>query len=411
MKPNINEALNVGLRYRSAQPTSYKTAFTRDKLGRISQKVETVGGSTHTYDYAYDTAGRLVEEKKDGLVQNSYGYDQNGNRTDLNGTPIAHYDDQDRLLDYGSATYEYTANGELKAKTVGSLSTSYDYDVLGNLKKVSFAGGNTIDYLTDGQNRRIGKKVNGILTQGWLYQDKLKPIAELNGNGAVVSRFVYATAANVPDYMVKGAATYRIIKDHLGSPRLVIDIATNVVIQQMDYDVWGNVIEDTNPGFQPFGFAGGLYDTDTKLIRFGARDYDPQTGRWTAKDPIQFKGGDTNLYGYVSNDPVNFVDSLGLATEKIDGNKIQVHKNDVDPWPSDPHGHIYDKNQVVDTDGNIYDKTTGKQIGKLSKKGIVRWTKFLKKLSPLGLCLGFILNPDLRPENVLDDLIGIEELQ
>jgi type VI secretion system secreted protein VgrG len=69
---------------------------------------------------------------------------------------------------------------------------------------------------------------------------------------------------------------------------------------------------DTNPGFQPFGFAGGLYDRDTGLVRLGVRDYDPQTGRWTAKDPILFVGGDTNLYGYVQNDPVNGIDPWGL---------------------------------------------------------------------------------------------------
>jgi RHS repeat-associated protein len=73
-------------------------------------------------------------------------------------------------------------------------------------------------------------------------------------------------------------------------------------------------LSDTNPGFQPFGFAGGIYDNDTKLVRFGARDYDPVTGRWTAKDPIYFAGGDTNLYGYVQNNPVNFIDPSGLDT-------------------------------------------------------------------------------------------------
>jgi len=81
----------------------------------------------------------------------------------------------------------------------------------------------------------------------------------------------------------------------------------------MDYDAFGNVISDSNPGFQPFGFAGGMYDSDTGLTRFGARDYDAETGRWTIKDPIRFDGGDTNLYGYVLNDPVNFGDPEGLA--------------------------------------------------------------------------------------------------
>jgi RHS repeat-associated protein len=99
----------------------------------------------------------------------------------------------------------------------------------------------------------------------------------------------------------------------LGSPRLVVDIATNTVVQSLSYDVWGNIIQDSNPGFQPFGFAGGLYDRDTRLVRFGARDYDAETGRWTAKDPILFAGGDTNLYGYVLNDPVNWIDPFGLA--------------------------------------------------------------------------------------------------
>ena len=75
---------------------------------------------------------------------------------------------------------------------------------------------------------------------------------------------------------------------------------------------------DTNPGFQPFGFAGGLYDRDTGLVRFGARDYDPDTGRWTAKDPILFAGGDANLYGYVQNDPVNWVDPFGLECQEVE---------------------------------------------------------------------------------------------
>lgn len=63
---------------------------------------------------------------------------------------------------------------------------------------------------------------------------------------------------------------------------------------------------------QPFGFAGGIYDSQTGLTRFGARDYDPEIGRWTAKDPIGFAGGSAGLFEYASNDPINRVDSTGL---------------------------------------------------------------------------------------------------
>jgi RHS repeat-associated protein len=81
----------------------------------------------------------------------------------------------------------------------------------------------------------------------------------------------------------------------------------------MDYDEFGNVTQDTNPGFQPFGFAGGIYDRHTGLVRFGARDYDAQAGRWTSRDPFLFEGGQANLYVYVDNDPINRIDPLGTG--------------------------------------------------------------------------------------------------
>lgn len=125
--------------------------------------------------------------------------------------------------------------------------------------------------------------------------------------------------------------------DQVGSLRAVSDTNGNIV-KEVTYDTYGNILTDTNSTFKvPYGFAGGIYDTDTKLTRFGYRDYVrsvknrkllydfsfgtesdvlkaplKDTGKWTAKDPIDFGGGDTNLYGYVLGDPVNWVDSDGL---------------------------------------------------------------------------------------------------
>ncbi len=112
-------------------------------------------------------------------------------------------------------------------------------------------------------------------------------------------------------YLTNSVNTYRIISDHLGSPRLVIDTDTGEIVQKLDYDVWGNVTENTDPAFQPFGFAGGVQDILTGLVRFGARDYDPVTGRWLGKDPIRFSSGDFNLYRYVLADPMNGFDPDG----------------------------------------------------------------------------------------------------
>jgi RHS repeat-associated protein len=99
--------------------------------------------------------------------------------------------------------------------------------------------------------------------------------------------------------------------NHLGSLQAITDSNKNI-IKQIDYDSFGNVLSDTNPNLNiPIGFTGGLYDKDTKLTKFGYRDYDSHTGRWTSKDPFDFNGGDSNLYGYILNDPINFVDVEG----------------------------------------------------------------------------------------------------
>jgi RHS repeat-associated protein len=295
----------------------YTVQLVRDGLGRISEKTETLLGTTHTYVYSYDTAGRLEAVRKDGALMShaTYDYDANGNRTYLNGLLMGSYDDQDRMHTYGTATYTYGANGELQQKTDGAQATQYLYDVFGNLKQVTLPDGTQIDYLADGLNRRVGKKVNGTVTQKFLYQDSLKIVAELDANNAVVSRFHYGTKVNVPEYMTKGGATYQLVTDHLASVRLVINTTTGAIAQRMDYDEWGHVTLDTSPGFQPFGFAGGLQDNHTQLVRFGARDYDPSIGRWASKDPIRFQGKDTNLYAYVNGDPVNKIDPRGLWGE------------------------------------------------------------------------------------------------
>jgi RHS repeat-associated protein len=291
--------------------TLYDVQYNRDGLGRITAKIETIGGTTESFTYSYDDAGRLAEVKKNGAITHTYSYDANGNRLTANAV-TATYDDQDRQTQAGTATFAYTLNGELQTKVEAGGTTSYAYDALGNLLNAALPGGTEVEYLYDGLSRRIGKKIGGTPKQGWLYDERNRIVAELDGTDALVSRFVYASHRNVPDYMIRSGAKYRLVSDHLGTVRFVVKADDGSIAQRLEYDPFGRVTNDTAPGFQPFGFAGGLFDQDTRLVRFGARDYDSVTGRWVTKDPILFAGGDTNLYAYASNDPINHHDSNGL---------------------------------------------------------------------------------------------------
>jgi RHS repeat-associated protein len=291
----------------------YQVSYVHDAIGRLTAKTDTVAGVSHEFQYAYDPLGQLVSVTRDGTPVETYVYDANGNRIQatVNGLTIdATHDAQDRLVTHGANTYEYTPAGHLRRRTGAGGTTTFDYDSTGGLLGVTLPGGTRITYLLDPVGRRIGRLVNGTITERLIYSGD-RPVAQLDSNGAIVSRFVYAGGL-IPAYLIRGADTFRIIEDHIGSVRLVVHAATGDIVQRLDYDSYGNVTLDTNPGFQPFGFAGGLYDPDTRLVRFGMRDYDPETGRWTAKDPIGIAGNDANLYRYCYNNPVNLTDPSGL---------------------------------------------------------------------------------------------------
>ncbi|MCB9549131.1 MAG: RHS repeat-associated core domain-containing protein [Myxococcales bacterium] len=318
----------------------FSRTCTRDLLGRITAVTEVDdAANSSTVLYAYDDAGRLVAEcspaapgqgdvddpcGEDTTLLAGYTYDANGNRLtreDPQGTEVGTYDDQDRLATYAGAAYTFGPNGELQARLdADGTAWTFEHDTFGNLFQTTRDDGQaalTVDYRLDPRGRRIGRRdpTTGAWRY-WPYQDQLEPVAELDDQGQLVTRFLYATRAHTPDALIKDRAgqpvLYLLVGDHVGSIRRAIRASDGAIVQRIDYDAFGRLQLDTNPDFQPFGFAGGLHDRFTGLIRFGARDYDPTTGRWTAKDPIRWAGGQANLYAYVDNDPVNAVDPSGL---------------------------------------------------------------------------------------------------
>jgi RHS repeat-associated protein len=308
-----------------AGSAAYHVDYTYDAVGRIDSRVETIAGVTKIFEYEYDLAGRLAWVYVDGAVKSHYTYDTNGNRQSAvlgTVTEVGSPDMRDRLQSYGGRTFTYDPLGNVSTIVNGSQTTGYVFDSSSKLRSVTLPDGRVIRYVLDALGRRVGRKLQpagsstATLTQGFLYLDDTRPVAELDASGQVVSTFVYASGRHVPDYLVKGGKTYRLIVDQVGSPRLVIDTTSGAIVQRLDFDEFGRVLADSAPGFQPFGFAGGLYDLDTRLVHFGAREYDAFTGRWMSPDPIRFGGGDANLYAYVANDPVNWIDPTGHDGEQ-----------------------------------------------------------------------------------------------
>jgi len=118
--------------------------------------------------------------------------------------------------------------------------------------------------------------------------------------------------SRTPIGVTNGDAMYFLLCDQVGAPLALADLGGNIV-QAMRYDAFGNPLRGLQGPVQlPLGFAGGLFDADTGLTRFVWRDYDADTGRFTALDPLGKKGGDSDWYGYCVDDPVNRKDAWGL---------------------------------------------------------------------------------------------------
>jgi RHS repeat-associated protein len=301
----------------------YDWTLTRDNAGRITRRVENIQGSTITWDYAYDQLSRLIEVKQNDSVVESYTYDANGNR--LVETNVLRgisnqaytYSNEDNVITAGTNTYQFDKDGFLTGMTTAAGTSAFSYSSRGELLNARLPDGRDISYDHDTMGRRVAKRVNGAVVEKYLWQGMIQLLAVYDGSNTLVSRFNYADA-RMPVSMTQGGNTYYLAYDQVGSLRLIMD-TTGAVVKQIDYDSFGSIISDSNPAMAvPFGFAGGLHDRDTGLVRFGFRDYDPVNGMFISKDPIGFRGG-LNLYAYVGNNPVNYTDPFGLQASSGTG--------------------------------------------------------------------------------------------
>ncbi|WP_239057885.1 RHS repeat-associated core domain-containing protein [Pseudodesulfovibrio sp. JC047] len=166
-------------------------------------------------------------------------------------------------------------------------------------------------YHHDKNGQRKAKYLNGHLVEAYQWLDFIRLKAFQDGR--MWYEFKYNDDERLPSTMVReDGALFSLYYDQIGSLRVVANQHGNV-IQEILYEPFGGIMKKTNPNFRiPIGYAGGLHDQNLDFVRFGWRDYDTNTSRWTAPDPLGDKGGDPDWYGYCLDDPVNGVDPLGL---------------------------------------------------------------------------------------------------
>jgi len=100
--------------------------------------------------------------------------------------------------------------------------------------------------------------------------------------------------------------------DGLGSVAELTDSA-GAMAQAYTYDSFGQIVDEVGTLENPYTYTGREFDGETGLYFYRARFYDDQIGRFLSEDPIGFRGGDTNLYSYVFNNPTTLVDPSGQS--------------------------------------------------------------------------------------------------
>ncbi len=297
-----------------------------DKAGnRKSCKIDDLEAYVYNYDKLYQLT---FVDYNDGNSTNYY-YDSLGNSTKLTNGGTTNYshnslNQYDAVGPVGSETpYSYDRNGNL----TDDGTYLYYYDCENRLTDVNDQSDNpVVSYKYDFAGRRVKKTIHDSQTTIHYTYDGGQVIAEYDGDGVLLRKFVYGPGIDEPIAMANyagGFAIYYYHYDGLGSVVALSDSNANIV-EKYEYDVFGAAtIRDTNDAIRntslygnPYMFTGRRYDSETGLYYYRFRYYNPEIGRFLQTDPIRYAAG-LNLYTYVLNNPVNWVDPYGLLYERI----------------------------------------------------------------------------------------------
>uniref|UniRef100_A0A4W3H5K4 Teneurin transmembrane protein 3 n=1 Tax=Callorhinchus milii TaxID=7868 RepID=A0A4W3H5K4_CALMI len=310
------------IQYEIFRSLMYWITIQYDNMGRVTRREMKIGpfANTTKYGYEYDVDGQLQTVYLNDKIMWRYNYDLNGNLHLLNPgssarlTPLR-YDLRDRITRLGDVQYRLDEDGFLHQRG-GDL---FEYNSKGLLTRVySKAGGWNIQYRYDGLGRRVSSKISTGQHLQFFYADLNYPnrITHVyNHSSSEITSLYYDLQGHLFAMEISSGEEFYIATDNTGTP-LAVFSSNGLMIKQIQYTAYGEIYLDSNPDFHlVIGFHGGLYDSLTKLIHFGERDYDILTGRWTTPDISIWKniGRDPapfNLYMFRKNNPVSKVQNV-----------------------------------------------------------------------------------------------------
>lgn len=296
-------------------------------------------------EYGYDAASRLtsITYKQSGttvLGNLTYEYDKNGNRTKTGGSfartgiPPAvastEYNAANHQTTFGDKTLTYNNNGNLQTITDPSGTTTFTWNARNQLAGIS-GPGISASFVYDGLGRREKKTINGSVTE-FLY-DGLNPVQETSG-ATILANIL--PGLGIDEFLTRtdvvAGLTSNFLTNALGSPIAVTDNA-GAVQTEYAYEPFGKTTVSGSSNSSSYQYTGREND-GTGLYYYRNRYYHPQLQRFVSEDPIEFGGGDVNLYGYVANNPVLYVDPTGLThAERLGGCLILAGCVDKDGKP------------------------------------------------------------------------------
>ena len=292
--------------------------YSRDAVGNHTRLTQANGDYTdYTYDDIYQLLSEVKTDASDTELSNyAYTYDNFGNRLtmtlDTDATNYT-YNANNQLLTAGTLSFEYDANGNMTRRTDSSdptnpLVTQYQYDYENHLTKITYPDGskNWFEYGADGirQTKRTTESAVQFIYDGF---DVIQEVSSITGQTA--AEYFHGPIGVLKQRRSSQDRWY--LPDGLGSTTALTD-AMETVTDTYTYQGFGNKVATTGTTVNPYKYvAGSGYYTDDEsgLMLLTLRYYDADIGRFITRDPASVG---PNLYVYVNNNPLKYVDPTGL---------------------------------------------------------------------------------------------------